>query len=456
MDPNQEHNIIKNAFNLSKQPGKTKEAYNAVLPLYQEGELSDNSHLQFGWIAYRYLKDHYPTIGSKASRTVLATYFKLNVERPSLLHSVFLVLAINIKKQYPDFRFSAFMDLWGYDNFRNEDWQPYVHEQYTLPSTVQKVINMYVAEIKTPDGFKPSEHFLTLLSKAVAHYPKDYNIARYLAQALITQGKKDDAIQLYRKLLLQDNRFYLWNELGKLLDDASLQKSALCMALLKQKKEEFVGAIHLSLAELLIAEKDYPQALFDLNKYRKTYESNGWPLKYRYKQLMQQIPPATQAAKRENKWLRKNAEAINIFVLQQLPTSIMVLRDVFTSKKGKTMCKLLAHDMSTTAADLETFPLLKDKEQIFFRVFYTRDDNWTKVVHIEPATDDDAKSEWKDNIKMIEGKVRITEKGGGKRFGFVSNCYVDQQFLNGITSGTTLKVIALKENDRLRAIKVIQ
>lgn len=74
------------------------------------------------WDIYWYLKDHFQECGSQQARMLLATYTKIPLERPSLLHSCMLQLALKISEQYDDFNLLNFIRIWGYNQFlRPED-----------------------------------------------------------------------------------------------------------------------------------------------------------------------------------------------------------------------------------------------------------------------------------------------------------------------------------------------
>lgn len=75
-----------------------------------------------GWKIYHYLNANYKTLGSAESRSLLAIYFKIKTGAPSLLHSCMLSIAVKMTEQYPDFKFSSFLDMWGYPiRLRPED-----------------------------------------------------------------------------------------------------------------------------------------------------------------------------------------------------------------------------------------------------------------------------------------------------------------------------------------------
>ncbi len=77
------------------------------------------------WDIYWYLKDHYKECGSKQTRMLLLTYLKINLERPSMIHSCMLQLALKISEEYDDFNLLNYLRMWGYTtNLRSEDKEP--------------------------------------------------------------------------------------------------------------------------------------------------------------------------------------------------------------------------------------------------------------------------------------------------------------------------------------------
>lgn len=76
------------------------------------------------WQIYRYLQNNYTTMGSHQVRMLLVAYLKLPVDRPSLVHSCVLGIAVKISSEYADFQFPQFLQMWGYDRYlREEDKQ---------------------------------------------------------------------------------------------------------------------------------------------------------------------------------------------------------------------------------------------------------------------------------------------------------------------------------------------
>lgn len=78
--------------------------------------------LDTAWSIYRYLDTNLKQMESRQTRTLLAIYFKLPIEKPSLVHSCILAVAVKMSEKFDEFQFHKFLSLWGYPhNLRPED-----------------------------------------------------------------------------------------------------------------------------------------------------------------------------------------------------------------------------------------------------------------------------------------------------------------------------------------------
>lgn len=175
----------------------------------------------------------------------------------------------------------------GFDNWMTQDWTRTKNDDSKeMPSLVERFIKKYHDSLAVASNHLPCEAYEQLLQKAIELYPDNDQSARHLAQYYVKQGRKEDAEKMYRKLLLTLNKFYVWFELAQITDDIELKKSALCKALLSERKEEFVGEVHLDLAALFIAEEAYREASCELNICAATYKRNNWRPKDQYRLLI--------------------------------------------------------------------------------------------------------------------------------------------------------------------------
>lgn len=446
-------NIINQAFKLSKQETTVEEAYQMVYPLFKQNELATTYHLTFAWIAYRRLKARYKQIGSVEARRMLAMFLSLQTERPSVLHSSLLYLAIAIKKEYADFQFLKFLRMWGTENFREDDWMPFQGEKATVMSLAQKTIYQAMSELKTSNDPESLVIMSLLISQAVRRYPQTAEHHRQLGMILAKQGLREEAINAYKKALLCENKFYFWSELATLTNDLALRKAALCMALYAQSKDDYVGAIHLQLAGMLIAEGDFQHALTDLNKVYATYSRQKWTIPAEYFRLMTAIPQGTQPARRDKAWLEQMAQPATDFLLDDLPVQVLFVENYFVSRKGQEMAALKSPEGNSIVIPKKK---LKSKDPIepgdFIKARIKTDESHkATLMGIAKASDKEITTSF-GKIITVEGTIQLKRNAAGKPFAFVKKCYVGAHLLKGLTDGQTVKVKAIQKEGRTTAI----
>lgn len=75
----------------------------------------------YAWTIVKALLQHIDEIDSYSARQLLADCIKLPLQHPSVLYSALLGAAIKVEMAYPEFRFAAFLRMWGTENLRPED-----------------------------------------------------------------------------------------------------------------------------------------------------------------------------------------------------------------------------------------------------------------------------------------------------------------------------------------------
>ncbi len=440
----------------SQNPQTVEAAYKVAHALYKDGLVGEQLHVTFAWIAYRYLKANYENLGSHESRKVLALYLRLTPERPSVLHSSFLFLAMKIKKKYPDFKFLSFLSLWGFQNFRMEDWDQRTYQGHEFPSAVMQAVGVAWEEAKQEHFSNIPVELADLMRKAVRKYPDDIFLKRKLAKMLLQKDGREEALQLYRQMLIKEKQYYLWEELAGIVDDADLHISALCKALTLQKKDEFTGKIHLALAELLIKKEDYAQALYDLNRYSDTYARNQWSVKTDYYALKSHIPAETIPAKRSIAWLREMSQAAEEFVVGQLPSWVMYVQSEFQDRNGRMQYKMVSHNGLSLAVPRKMLPASLGSELIeLYEVRYVENDGRKKAVSVRLADLSDPSNPFHGKLTEQKGKLIIKTNAKGDKFGFVHNCYVAGFLLKEMNNGDFVRVVAMKDGQKQHALKVL-
>lgn len=98
-----------------------------ILMTGQKTEVQDDGSLrrnaeQMGWAIFTQLKQG--NLASVDMRRLLVRYLRLEIERPSMLHSMLLFTVLKSYAGYADFNFTSFFEMWGgAASFRPEDWK---------------------------------------------------------------------------------------------------------------------------------------------------------------------------------------------------------------------------------------------------------------------------------------------------------------------------------------------
>ena len=234
--------------------------------------------------------------------------------------------------------FPQMLEQWGIGNFRHEDWEKEENEKSVFPSLVERTIAKCIDAYKISHFENVSEDFELLLSEAIKKYPNNEQLLRNYGITLFFRNKKEDALNVYKSLLLQLNTYYVWKELAAITDDKRLKISALCKALIIEKNENFLGEIHLQLAELLIKENLYANAKEELKKYFDTYTKNSWRIADIYTQQMQLIPSDTIPTNNDD-FYRSHLNVADEFVYSDIDWTHMVIIDIYIKEDDKKRCK---------------------------------------------------------------------------------------------------------------------
>lgn len=322
MDSEQLSKFISEGFDSAKH-GNAPSIYNQIASHLEAENIPHKSHYATGWIIYYAL---HQTMDKEIAgrKKMLANYLKLRVAVPHKLHSMILTEAIRLYKNAKDASFNyksdikdddneandkgrkpenfsivAFSKLWDLANLREGDWRRKEFNGKRLSSTVEKLITIYVDETEQT-GKIPSDDLLAVLEKAESEYPDSANIMSQRAAVFSICGDKENAKRLMRKaLLMSPGKFYLWSKLASLYDPQEsphLKVALLYKALKAPGPDQFKGRIRLSIADVLASRGAFPQALWELQRVKSTYETNGWHLPGNHATVSGKIPAGTVAS----------------------------------------------------------------------------------------------------------------------------------------------------------------
>ena len=415
--------------------------------LFQNGNLKESLYQDFGWLIYYCLKST-DVKNSNKRKKLLHLYFKLNLPRPDLLHSLILSEAINVEKNTPlQFRIRDFMKLWGWGNFIEDDWEQYPTEKGHKPSRIEKLISVYAKELITDSVSSPLE-FTELVNLALEKFSNNQYLPLYKAYVLISLNKPEEAINYYRDLILNSHsKAFLWSQASKLVDNIDLKIALLCKALSVEKDETYIGRVRLNLISSLIEKGLLGSAKYELEKYKNFYHSKGWSLKPEYHELNSKIP-VQEISENTDTLFKRFLPLSDDFIYGAIPSEFAIkLSDKQIEDKRHPCKKIIQWNLRTKNGVLRLNKPNKygldsrTKNGVVFNI-KLKDG---KIVWIKNSTSNPLEQDW---IKKVEGTIRIRTDRNGKSYALLDGAYIGNKLLTDINDGDSARIIAIQQEDR--------
>lgn len=447
---------IKEAIENAKTGADVLIVHQQITTWYNAGHLDAQLYQDFGWLIYYALKQ--TSLDEVQKRKILLNqYLQLNLPRPTILHSLILGEAIKVEQNTPlQFRIRDFIRIWELKNLRDEDWEQFrTDEGNTLPSLVEKLIGVYVKELKT-DGVESPEYFSELVDKALIKYPKNQNMPYFKAIVLISQGKVQEALTYYKNLILQSpSKFYLWHQTSELVEDIDTKIGLLCKALTCDTDDEFLGGVRLKLASLLTQKNKNANAKYELEKYLKMYQNKGWNLKPAFWHIYNQLGSVESATSNNMIYAEYSIKA-DEFIYSSLP--------IFLAVK---VAESQNEDRNHPGRKVSTWILCTEKGTMRLR----KPTKFRLNKHTPNGTIFEVKSQ-EDKIVWIKefigsisepwlkeasGEVHLRTDRNGKKYAIISGTYVGENLLKGISEGQQIKILSVQQKDgRWSAISILK
>lgn len=336
--------IIAKAYKLGKEQ-KYDEAYQVLLPHFEAKEIPSYFEEPCGWTVYRYLKNSENRLSSYEIRKALSFYMDFASCKPSILHSCIMIQAADFEKKHEnDFRFIEFCLMWKLESLRNED---FLSEKGTTEngksieflSLAEKVATRLYKELKQRHTIEFVNELFPFFETIKEKCPNNRFIRLYIAQLYYWQGNTEKAIAEYKHILRTTPEWFIWKHLGDICEDKEVRISLYCKAMTMMGKEEYIGELRLSMANLLF-DTNKEQAAYEVEQYMKTYKENGWNIAgdvYLLQNKLQGITPSAQA----KQFYRNHIEKAEEFAYSDIPVVELTYSGVVTNKAGKEKASLV-------------------------------------------------------------------------------------------------------------------
>ncbi|MCQ2324556.1 MAG: hypothetical protein MJZ53_06940 [Paludibacteraceae bacterium] len=182
-----------------------------VTYLCEEAPLDDSKKkdaLSMGWEIYRKLKNKSEITDCESLTSMVNRYLALDIEHPSLLHSLILMVIARNYTEYVAFDFMGFVRQWSIKNLRPEDWKHYKSKDGRyLPSLAEKCMSTMLKQMPSRnmmslDYGRPFDSVLLheWLDEALNRFPRN---KKHLRNALKLAYFEHDRemIDRYQKML---------------------------------------------------------------------------------------------------------------------------------------------------------------------------------------------------------------------------------------------------------------
>ncbi len=330
---------ISQARKLSKD-GKHQEAIQIYENLLRNGETSLDVQTSLGWeyfrLASNFLKQKPPNPG--AVKNFLNRYLKLNVEKPSMLHSNILNLSDKLAKD-GNLDMATFSRMWDLNNFRVEDYERYeTDDGKSFSSLVEKVLlhaTKHALNKKKLDELRYLEPYLKpLLDSFPDNLWLKLNYARMLTAFERNQEAVSFGIEVAKN---KPNDFWTWDLLGEIHHSISidLEFSCYCKALLCSTDINFTFKVKIKLAEILIQRNELEAAKHELESIIQYKTQHSQKISEQLAQFQNASWYSTTKASHSNQELYlQHAPCAEELLYHDLPWINAILGETF-SLKGK-------------------------------------------------------------------------------------------------------------------------
>ena len=351
---------ISEAKALSKN-GRHAEATAIYRKVWANGAADQETQTSFGWELYKHAKELMAgeNVNLGAVKRNLSDYLKLDLDKPSVLHSCVLQLAAKLSGQ-DKLSMLAFSHQWNLDHLRPEDFERYrTGDGKEFPSLAEKAIRQAGKEAASSENSEEQKFILPFIDAAIEQFPDNVFLKLNKAKVLLALGRHDEALAFgiaVTKAKLND--YWAWGLLGEIVSqkDQEAAYGCYCKALTCPADVKFTGKIRLKVAQRMLEVNDYAAAKHEVEAILQSKEQEGHKIPEAIAEMASQAWFAEAQAKSSNRdYYRVNAKAAEALLFDNLPWIDANVGDTFIvpgkdGKKGKTKRKVF---LKTTAIPTE-------------------------------------------------------------------------------------------------------
>ena len=347
---------ISQAKALSRE-GRHTESIGLYRKALAYGFLDGDAQTGYGWELYHHSKELMATeihnLG--AIKRNLNDYLKLEVERPSDLHSRILQLTTKLPKD--KFNMLVFSRLWNLEYLRSEDFECYrAADGKEYPSLAERVIMQAGKEAAVTDTAQEKNYILPYIDAAIERFPNNIWLKLNKAKVLLSLGLHDEALPFGLYVAkAKSNDYWAWELLGDIVSRTD-QEAALgcyCKALSCQAVDKFTGKIRVKVAQRMLERNDLAAAKREIETVVRSKENEGHKVPEAAAAIASQAWFAeTQTTASNRNFYQAHAPAAEAMLFSELPWLEANVGEKYTvpGKEDKPKRKIL---LKTSSVPLE-------------------------------------------------------------------------------------------------------
>jgi hypothetical protein len=434
----------KTVFMLRKE-GRLDEALEMGRELnkVRSGDVWTNRAL--GWVLFDLAKAAVRDGNHDEFKGLLSEYASLQLlEKPGLLHSMFLGLAI---RGFDHFKsFATFAQWWDPGNLRPEDFMSQKGEgDKVYPSLAEKLIKALYQAVKTGNQPEHLPWVTEFIGQNLARFPEQEWFPYYYGKLLVMEGRVEDARGFVVPIVKQkQGEFWAWAMLADTCsaDESDMKRACLCRALLCRVKDEgFLCNVRLEMASVMKGEGAYPEAKHEIESIAAVRAEHGWKACPEVQSLQAESWYVAVTPSGDNRaYYEHHAPGASSFLLADIPWQACVLSRINREKRisvltlGYEVVCLVPHTRYPALADAPEGSLWE------IRVERDREKDFLRLLDFRPSDVKPAKEFYRD----VEGILSIDH---GHDFGFVGDVFVSPRVIGdaGFDDGDWVTGAAVRE-----------
>jgi hypothetical protein len=393
----------------------------------EETMLFDQCAWQIGKIVFAIANEKQPDLNKISDIFLIIKFFHFTKpsEAYSLIFKSFLKLNHDWKQWFD------FVKWWNITNLLPDDYLKTSFNEKQIMSVAEQAYIAYSKKLlgndfgnsEDIDRKNEIEEFLPLLEKLIKDYPEYTYPPYYKAKLLIALGEGNESLKALLPFARQKkNDFWVWHLFAELFhSNRDLQFSCYCKALSLSAGDEFLIKVREEFAQILIHNKLFNEAKWEINNIIKTRVKNSWKIQGNIVSWIEQDWYKSALLPENNQQLYRNhlkkAEEI---LYADIEEEIIIIEFVNTEKKVVSFIKDRQKHGYFKYADVIQNPKIGELFKVRFDG--AGRESFFRVLSAEKMTNDLPP----DLIKEFSGIIKIISQ---KNIGFMENIFVDTKLL---------------------------